>query len=108
MSDFPESDWKKFRTLHKVALDRFCTGVLDEAAGITADRQPSNHEAYRRLYRLMRERDKELARLFDDFRRSTALRQLLAIYSEGLVTEEELATFSAETQHRVRALRDIL
>lgn len=29
--DFPESDWKILRALHKVALDRYCEQVLRTA-----------------------------------------------------------------------------
>ena len=30
-----ESDWKKFKTLRQIALDRFCQGVLADAKAIT-------------------------------------------------------------------------
>jgi hypothetical protein len=30
LHDFPESDWKVFRELREVALDRFCRRVLEE------------------------------------------------------------------------------
>jgi hypothetical protein len=38
---------------------------------------------------------------FNDFRRSTALQQLLLINSLGLLTEEDLARFTPETRQFV-------
>jgi len=56
------------------------------------------------LYQLFKKRDKEVARLFDDFRRSTALLQLAAIHGQGLLTEAEFARFSEETQEFITVL----
>jgi hypothetical protein len=104
MREIKESDWKIFRQLHKVALQRFCERVLAESALLHRDTTRSAHERYRAIYQLFRERDKELARLFDDFRRSTALMQLAAIKARGLLTDEEFARFSEETQNLVAVL----
>jgi hypothetical protein len=67
----------------------------------------TNHSAYERymaIYRLFDERDKEVARLFNDLRRSTALWQIAALKWRGLLPEEEFARFSQETQSLVAAL----
>jgi hypothetical protein len=40
---------------------------------------------------------KEIGEAFNDFRRSTALRQLLIIDSLGVLTQEDLARFTPET-----------
>jgi hypothetical protein len=55
------------------------------------------------VFELLQQRDKELAEAFDDLRRSTAWRQLAVIRSHGLLTEEELARFSPQTQAAVQA-----
>ena len=99
MSDeIPEADWKTFRELRTVALERFCERVLAELVKLATDSPGSNHERYLAVYQLIKKRDKELAGAFDDFRRSTAVRQIAIIQSRGLWTEEELARFSAETR----------
>ena len=102
--DIPESDWKIFRTVRAAALDRFCARVLEECAAVLRDAKMTNHERYLRLYRLTRERDKDIAFAFNDFRRSTAILQLARIHGLGAVTDEELARFSPETRELVIAL----
>jgi hypothetical protein len=102
--DIPEPDWKVFRTVRQAALDRYCARVLEECAAVIADTSITNHERYLRLYRLVSERDDELASAFNDFRRSTAIIQLAHIRNLGLVPEEELRRFSKETRDFVVSL----
>jgi hypothetical protein len=104
MREIKESDWKVFRKLHPVAVERYCERVLAESELLHRDTSRSAHERYLALYQLFRERDKELARLFDDLRRSTALFQIAAIKGRGLFTDEEFAQFSEETQRLVAVL----
>jgi hypothetical protein len=101
-----EADWKIFRQLHQVALDRFCERVLAEAAQLASSPGKTAHERYVGLYRLFQRRDRELAELFDDLRRSTALLRLLGIRSQGLLTDEEFARFSPEARAVVQPIVD--
>lgn len=96
-----ESDWKLFRELRVVALDRFCLRVLSEISRIAEDGDKTGHERYLAVFKRLKERDRELADAFDDPRRSTALRQLVCLRSQALLTEEEFAQFSAETRGSV-------
>lgn len=105
--DFPESDWKKFRELRDIALERFCDRTLKQIARTSEAEGKTAHERYLKVYRLIQDRDEELARAFNDPRRSTALYQLMAIVSLKLITPEELATFSPATQQSVATLLDI-
>jgi hypothetical protein len=93
-----EPDWKVFRQLRPIALERFCQRVLDEVQALAQDSTRTSHERYLAVFKLLQQRDKELARAFDDFRRSTALVQLGIIQSHRLWTEEELARFSPEAR----------
>jgi hypothetical protein len=79
-----------------IALERFCGRVLDEIARINSESTKSKHERYAAIYRLVRERDKEIATIFDHLRRSTAFRQVCSFRSHDLLTEQELAQFSPE------------
>jgi hypothetical protein len=97
----PESDWKRFKQVKAVALERFCEGVLSECQEVIEDRGQSAHERYLQLFRLTRERDKELAAAFDHHSRSKALTQLIAMRRLGVITNEELAGFSSETRGRL-------
>ena len=102
-----EFDWKLFRQLHPIARERFCERVLDEIDRVVSDTERSSHERYLAVFRLIKRRDQELADLFNDLRRSTALRQLACIQSRELLTEEEFERFSPETREAVRSLTGI-
>lgn len=93
-----EADWKLFRQLHAVALERFCERTLSDLGRLASEAGKDAHERYLAVFELLRRRDKELAEAFDDMRRSTACRQLAVIRWRGLLTEEEFARFSPETR----------
>jgi hypothetical protein len=99
--DIPERDWKSFRDIHPVARARFCERVLSEIASASSAPGQSAHERYLQVFGIVRDKDKELAMLFDNPRRSNALAQLSAIASAGLVTDEELSRFSPETRKAI-------
>lgn len=95
-SEVKEADWKVFRELRTIALDRLCWRILDEIQRVSADPTRSTHERYLAVYELIQRRNREIATSFDDPRRSTAFLQLLSIQSQGLLTEEEMGRFSPE------------
>ena len=99
-----EPDWKRFKPLRKLAIERFCSSVLKEAATITASNEGTAHERYRELYQLVDERDKEIVQLFDPHTRTRAVMQLVGLCQMWLVTEDELTVFSDDLQSRVRSL----
>lgn len=100
---FPESDWKVFRQLRELALQRFCERVLIEVEQISSDSAKSFHDRYLRLYRLLQRRDRELGQAFNDPRRSTAMMQLAMINSRRLLEPEELMRFSVSTRETLIA-----
>ncbi len=91
-----ERDWKVFGELRKIALDRLCDRVLSEAGREIGRTGKTAHERYLSLYKLIQKRDDDIARGFNDFRRSTALTQIGTIHSMGLFSGEELRRFSPE------------
>jgi len=99
-----ESNWRIFRQLREVALDRFSRRVLEEAARICADTSRAPHERYLELYRLLQARDQSLGRAFDDPRRSRMLWQLAAIRALGVLEDDELSGLSPESRRQVEAL----
>ena len=105
-SSVPESDWKIFREIREIALDRYCLRILDEISRIANDPNETSHKRYLKIYAIIHERDRTLGRAFNDSRRSTAFLQLLAIQSLELFTEMEFARFSQETRDRVSTLLD--
>lgn len=104
--DIKESDWKVFRRLHSIALERYCQRVLEEMR-LAAACNDSYHDCYLRVYQLIRDRNKTMARTFDDLRRSTAFVLLANIINEELLTDEELKQFSQEFQGRIAEIKSI-
>ena len=102
-SGIRESDWKKFRKLHPILLERFSHQILGEIRA-TIDGAGSSHERYLALLRQIKNRDKDVADAFNDLRRSTALEQLLMIRRMNLLTGEEFAQFSDETREFVERI----
>jgi len=104
--EIKESDWKVFRRLHGIALERYCQRVLEEVRA-AAECKGDYHDCYRSLHRLIRERDKTMAAAFDDLRRSTAFILLANMIGEELLTEEELKQFSLEVQDRIEVINKL-
>jgi hypothetical protein len=99
-----EADWKVFRQLRVVALERFCERALSEVGRLAAEAGQTPHERYLAVFRLLERRDRELADAFNNPRRSAALWQLARIQSHGLLTEEEMGRFSPEVREAVQLL----
>ncbi|WP_149195419.1 peptide ABC transporter substrate-binding protein [Luteimonas suaedae] len=93
-----ESDWKVFKRLRAIALERLSQRILDECREICAREGATAHERYGELYGLIRERNREMAQAFDGFSRSDAVLQLRLIRAHDLLTEAEMAEFSEETR----------
>jgi hypothetical protein len=106
--DIKESDWKALRQLHAIALERFSVRILDELHRITSAKDRSAHARYLDVFRLIRERDDEMAHAFNDMRRSRAFQRLVAIQSLELLTAEELERLSPEMRESLRAMLEIL
>ena len=100
----PEADWKAFRKLREVALDRFCARVLQEVTPVTEDASRSSHERYLDLFHLLKQRDRQLAEAFDNPRRSHMIEQLAAIDAFGLLEPGELDDFSTDTRDAVERI----
>ena len=102
--DLPESDWKAFKKLREVALERLCERILKGVGPITTDNSKSFHARYLSLFEFIQEQDDHIARAFNNPRRSTAVMQLVAMATLDLVKPEELSAFTPRTQAVVEAL----
>ena len=92
-----ERDWKIFKELREIALQRLCEKILAEAKAEIEATTGSAHEKYLSLYKLIRTRDKDIAQTFNGLSRSSALLQIGIIHSMELLTPEEIYRFSPET-----------
>lgn len=106
-ADIPESDWRRFREVHKTLLERYCARVLSELAALSNSSDGTAHDRFLHVYKLIERRDKELARAFNDFRRSTAVMQLGIMRRMELLTDEDLSVFSEQVQRQVLAIASI-
>lgn len=68
--------------------------VLGESQDVILDQKNNVHNRYLLLYKLLQNRDKQMAILFDGHSRSKAQIQLMLIRREGLVDEILLAKLS--------------
>ena len=102
--EIKESDWKLFRRLHPVALERFCQRVIEEVGSATSSYVDRYHDCYLKLFDLMQSRDREIASAFNDPRRSNAFILLANIKELGLLTEEELMQFSPEARDAIEMI----
>lgn len=102
--DSPERDWKVFRELREVALERLCERALRDATAVIEASSKTHHERFLELYTLVGERNRDIARGFDGARRSAMLIQLAFMHRLGLLEADELDRFSSSTRERIEAL----
>lgn len=95
-----EANWKHFKKIRLIALDRYCTAILQEAQDICGSESYSSHERYLKLYSLIQKRNKAMKFPFDGLSRSTAPLKLKVMCDMGLVTDEEMQGFSEPLRSR--------
>jgi hypothetical protein len=99
-----EPDWKVFKPLRELALERYCERALAEVERIRANAGKTQHQRYLEIWQILKKWDRELEGIFDYLRRSTALVQLAAFRARGLITDEEFMRFSAPTRDVINAI----
>jgi hypothetical protein len=98
-----ESDWKKFKHCHTVALERFCANTLRRVQSLLNNETLSKPECHFQIYELMLKSNKELAQIFDGVSRSRSTMQLMLMRSNRLINDDEFSGFSAELQDRLKS-----
>jgi len=106
-SDIPESDWRRFKEVHNKLLERFCSRILEEVVAVSQRADGTAHERYLKLFELIDERNEQMARAFDDFRRSTAVMQLGIMRRMKLLRDDDLSVFSDQTRARVEGIASL-
>lgn len=91
-----ELDWKIFKQIKSLALEKYCSKTLDEAKDIVLGERESSHETYLHLFKTLQKKDKQLADMFDGHSRSRAWLQLIAIRKEGLAEQPLLDKLTEE------------
>jgi len=101
MSSVPEKDWKRLSALKQNLLNSACESIFRRIEQVSSTRKDREHEAYLALWKLIKKEDAAIAEMFDDLKRSDALFKIAALKHHGVLTDEQLAQFSEETQERV-------
>ena len=109
MAALSEAEWQILRTIRDKALDRFYVRIVSEAAEKCrfADAGISPQEAFGQIYRSVRDNNKLLGILFNDWRRLTAYATLSYWVSQGLLTRDEYELFSDSTQQALHEQVDV-
>ncbi len=108
MGDIAEKDWKLFRKLLELAVNRFSKETLSKISQIIASKEiESKHEKYLEICKYIKERDKVLRDCFSHLSRSTAKLQILEIYNAGLFKPEEFNQFSDDVKDFVRKCNEL-
>ena len=93
-----ESDWKYLRSIFDEMLQELCSRINNQAAEIALAEDGSPHEQYRKLYRHIKDSDKNIADCFNDWRRSNIKMKILSLRKHGLLLDEHVRSLSNETQ----------
>ena len=99
-----ESDWKVFRELRDVALQRYCERVCDDFDRVRHDGSKTYHERYLDIFDLLQDRNTEMARVFNNPKRSAMYRQLALLQVLDLIEPGEFERFTPATREHVQLL----
>ena len=104
MSGILEKDWKKIRAMKDEKLNAVCANILDEINQVIRNKEENNHKAYLKIWDIVNTRDKDVADMFNDLKRSNAVYKLALWYKNGYLTEKELNVFSDGTRSIINVL----
>jgi len=104
MSSVPEKDWKRLSGLKESLLNSACETIFRRIEQISSTRKGREHEAYLELWKEINKEDGVIAEMFNDLKRSNAVFKIAALKHHGVLTDEQLAQFSQETQDEVARL----
>jgi hypothetical protein len=107
MSAIPGSDWKKLRALEGRLLDKVGENILNQIATIIEKKGRENHKAYLEVFKVLGEEDAKIAHWFNDLSRSKAIFALAAWKRNGLMNDQDLPSFSEQTQERICKLSSL-
>jgi hypothetical protein len=67
-----------------------------------------NRNAYKEIYRKVKEKDKYIAGMYNDFRGSTYMKVLQGLLANKTIAEADLSWFSEMTRNAILEIRRIL
>ena len=100
-NDVNESDWKLFRERIVGWQEAFMEKLIAEYTIILQDGSKYASERFWEIEKRIKE-DKRLSGVMCERRRSMLLSNMISLYREGAITEDDLEGFSDELLRRVR------
>ena len=107
MRHIKESDWKYLRKIKDEILNRHCDAILEVIDLIIENRKGEEHKSYIQIYRLLENKDKEIAVTYNDLKRSNAIEKIYLMRKHLAMTDEEFSKFSVETKDLVDHLQSL-
>jgi hypothetical protein len=103
----PEKDWKKLRALKEAALNIACERIFNKVSAVIESRGAESHKYYLKLWKIMKEEDKEISLMFDDLRRSNAIFKFARWKRNGILSGEDFEELTEETKKRIDLICNI-
>ena len=97
-----ESDWKHFKAIRELALERLCDRALTDVVDKASDSSISQHERFLAVYRSIKDYNKEIGSAFDGLSRSRMMMQLCCMRNLNLIEDSELEAFTQEVQDQLK------
>ena len=98
MQSISESDWKTLRKLKEAKLNQLCGSFLHEIKEKVIHRTDDHYRSFYAIWELVNAGNDDVADMFDDLKRSNAIFKLALWRRNGLLSDDELNEFSAETR----------
>ena len=108
MRSVPESDWQNLRAMKDAVLNIACERIFEKLEEIMDKREGKEHEAYLKLWNILKQEDRKISIMFDDLKRSNAIHKLAAWKHNRIISEVRFAEFSDETQQTIMELNELL
>jgi len=102
-----ESAWRDFRVLREGALRLLCERALSEVRDALDASGRSEHERFLDVYEAVIDRNEDIARAFDNPRRSWVAAHLAAMRDLGLLTPELVEQSGPELRDLISRLKHL-
>lgn len=106
MKKFPESDWKKLRKLEPTLLNKLFEIKLQKIRDLINDPTKTPEERYHGLHPLIKQSNRDIDASFD-MRRSNMHLIAVSWYRLGLITKDDLESFSEDLKNTVLQFHEI-
>ena len=107
MDELTKSQKKKVRELIDIALKRDCVDVIRRAKEICdsfLEGKSDPKEFYMKLHSTVENKDKDIARRYDDLTGSQYFMRLSMLLKEGVLTEEDVQGLDAELKGELKRI----